>query len=95
MQSIATIPMSLRIERIRAAEIHSVYPNRPYRENMSRSSLSFLTATTKTSFWIHGRGQVRGSRRSQVSKSPPAVWRGMKLANCPTYIREWMDRERD
>jgi predicted metal-binding protein len=20
---------------------------------------------------------------------------GMKLENCPTYVREWMDRERD
>jgi hypothetical protein len=51
-----------------------------------------LMASTETSLWIRAT-EAGGSRCCEVLKDREAD--GMKSENCPMYIREWMDRDKD
>ena len=40
-------------------------------------------------------GDVRLADRDAVRFLKSCEAKGMKLENCPAYVREWMDREKD
>ena len=93
MQSIATIPMTLKIERserqrftvftlsgrMEAAQVPELKElfDRDYR-NIILDLLDLRLAD---------RDAVRFLRACEAD--------GMKLENCPAYVREWIDREKD
>ncbi len=49
--------------------------------------------TTKASFWIYE--TMRLADRDAVKFLRDCEGDGMKLENCPAYVREWMEREKD
>jgi hypothetical protein len=93
MQSIATQPMTLRIERstrqrftlftlIGRMEVEHVAELKELFDRDYRNIILDL-------------GEVRLADRDAVRFLRDCEADGMKLENCPLYIREWMDREKD
>jgi hypothetical protein len=93
MQSIATRPMTLRIERstrqrftlftlIGRMEVEHVAELKELFDRDYRNIILDL-------------GEVRLADRDAVRFLRDCEADGTKLENCPLYIREWMDREKD
>jgi hypothetical protein len=93
MQNIATTPMTLRIERstregftvfslsgrIDAEQVEEL------RELFGRDYRNFILDLRDLK--LADRDAIRFLRGCEAD--------GMKLENCPAYVREWMDREKD
>ena len=93
MQSIATQPMTLRIERstgrrftlftlIGRMEVEHVAELKELFDRDYRNIILDL-------------GEVRLADRDAVRLLRDCEADGMKLENCPAYVREWIDREGD
>ena len=93
MQSIATQPMTLRIERS-TRQRFTVFTliGRMEVEHVAELNELFDRAYRNI---ILDLGEVRLADRDAVRFLRDCEADGMKLENCPLYIREWMDREKD
>jgi hypothetical protein len=93
MQSIATQPMTLRIERSMRQKF-TVFTLIGRMEVLHVAKLKELFDRDYRHI-ILDLGEVRQADRDAVRFLRGCEADGMKLENCPLYIREWMDREKD
>jgi hypothetical protein len=93
MQSIATIPMTLRIERSERQRF-TVFTLIGRIEAEHIAELIELFDRDYQNI-ILDMEEVRLADRGAVRFLRACEGYGMKLENCPAYIREWMDREKD
>jgi hypothetical protein len=93
MQSIATQPMTLRIERS-TRERFKVFAliGRIEAEHVAELKELFDCGDPNI---ILDLGDLRLADRDAVGFLKGCEADGMKLENCPAYLREWMDREKD
>jgi hypothetical protein len=93
MQNIATTTDDLQDREINAAEIHGVHPK--WGMNAEEvAELKALFATDYRSMALDLR-DVRLADRDAVKFLGDCEADGMKLENCPAYVREWMETEKD
>ena len=93
MQNIATTTDDLENREINAAEIHGVYPKWAYGGG-EVAELKELFDRDYRNIILDLR-DVRLADRDAVRFLRGCEADGMKLENCPAYVREWMDREKD
>jgi hypothetical protein len=93
MQSIATIPMTLRIERSERQRF-TVFTLIGRIEAEHIAELIELFDRDYQNI-ILDMEEVRLADRGAGRFLRACEGYGMKLENCPAYIREWMDREKD
>jgi hypothetical protein len=91
MQSIATIPMTLRIERSERQRL-TVFTLIGRIEAEHVSGLIELFDRDYQNI-ILDLGEVRLADRGAVRFLKSCEGYGMRFENCPAYIRDWMDRE--
>jgi hypothetical protein len=91
MQSIATHPMTLRIERS-ARQGFTVFALSGRMEAEQVAELKELFDCDYRNIILDLR-DVRLADRDAVKFLKRCEADGMKLENCPAYIREWLDRE--
>jgi hypothetical protein len=91
MQSIATHPMTLRIERS-ARQGFTVFALSGRMEAEQVAELKELFDCDYRNIILDLR-DVRLADRDAVKFLKRCEAEGMKLENCPAYIREWLDRE--
>ncbi len=92
MHSITTITDDLENREINAAEIHGVLSGRM--EGAQVPELKELFDRDYRNIILDLR-DVRPADRDAVRFLRGCEADGMKLENCPAYVREWMDREKD
>jgi hypothetical protein len=93
MQSIAIQPMTLRIERS-AQQGFTVFAISGRMEAEQVAELKELFDSDYRNIILDLR-DLRLADRSAVRFLRACEANGMKLENCPAYIRDWMDREKD
>jgi hypothetical protein len=93
MQNIATTPMTLRIERS-TREGFTVFSLSGRIEAEQVEELKELFGRDYRNFILDLR-DLRLADRDAVRFLRGCEADGMKLENCPAYVREWMDREKD
>ena len=93
MQNIETIPMTLRIERSERQRF-TVFSLIGRIETEHVAELIELFDRDYQNI-ILDLGEVRLANRAAVRFLRACEAYGMKLENCPAYVREWIDRERD
>jgi hypothetical protein len=93
VQSIATQPMTLRIERS-AWHRFTVFTLSGRMEAEQVAELKKLFDCDYLNVILDLR-DLRLANRDAVRFLRSCEADGMMLENCPVYIREWMDRERD
>jgi hypothetical protein len=93
MQNIATTPMTLRIERS-TREGFTVFSLSGRIEAEQVEELKELFGRDYRNIILDLR-DVRLVDRDAVRFLRGCEADGMKLKNCPAYVREWMDREKD
>ena len=93
MQSIATQPMTLRIERS-ARQRFTVFTLSGRMEAEQVAELKELFDRDYRNI-ILDLWDLRLADRDAVRFLRGCEADGMKLENCPAYIREWMDMEKD
>jgi hypothetical protein len=93
MQSIATTTMTLRIERS-ARQKFTVFTLSGRMESEQVAELKELFDHDYRNI-ILDLCDLRLADRDAVRFLRGCEADGMKLENCPAYIREWMDREKD
>jgi hypothetical protein len=93
MQSIATIPMTLRIEKS-ARQRFSVFSLSGRMDAEQVAALKELFDRDYPNIILDLR-DLRLADRDAVRFLRGCESAGMQLENCPAYVREWMDREKD
>ena len=93
MQSNATIPMTLRIDRSERQRF-TVFTLIGRMEAENVAELIELFDRDYQNIILDLR-EVRLADRGAVRFLRACEEYGMKLENCPAYVREWMDREKD
>jgi hypothetical protein len=93
MQNIETIPMTLRIERSERQGFRVFL----LIGRMEADHIAELIELFDCDYQniILDLGEVRLADRGAVRFLRACEAYGMKLENCPAYVREWMNRERD
>jgi hypothetical protein len=93
MQSIATTTMTLRIERsVRQRFTVFTLSGRMEAEQVAELKELFDHDRRNTILDLR---DLRLADRDAVRFLRGCEADGMKLENCPAYVREWMDREKD
>ena len=93
MQSIATTTMTLRIERS-ARQRFTVFTLTGRMEEEHVVELKELFDSDYQNIILDLR-ELRLADRDAVKFLRSCERDGMNLENCPAYVREWMDREKD
>jgi hypothetical protein len=93
MQSVAIQPMTLRIERS-ARPGFTVFTLSGRMKAEQVAELRELFDTDYRNIILDLR-DLRLADRDAVRFLRGCEAEGMKLENCPAYVREWMDREKD
>ena len=91
MHSITTITDDLENREINAAEIHGVHPKWAYGGSAGSGTEGAFDRDYRNI--ILDLRDVRLADRDAVRFLRGCEADGMKLENCPAYVREWIDRE--
>jgi predicted metal-binding protein len=93
MQNIETIPMTLRIERSERQRFRMFTLVGRIEANHVAELIELFDCDYQNI--ILDLEEVRLADRGAVRFLKACEAYGMKLENCPAYVREWMDREKD
>jgi hypothetical protein len=93
MESVATTTDNLENRKISAAEIDGVYTQWAYEGGTSRGPEGAFRFDPRNI--ILDLRDLRLADRDAVRFLNPCKADGMTCENCPAYVCEWMDREKD